>query len=111
MQKMLVVLFTAPSHELARTIIFDLVEHGLIACGTIIPQCTSIYAWQGATHEVTEAQALLKVAERTADVVIARIHAMHPYDVPEIVVLPVQGGLPTYIEWVLAQTSSRGQQG
>lgn len=107
---MSVVLFTAPSHELARTIIFDLVEQGLIACGTIIPQCTSIYAWQGAVHEVTEAQTLLKVAEHAVDAAIARIHAMHPYDVPEILVMPVQGGLPAYIEWVLGQTSSKEQE-
>lgn len=106
MQKMSLVFFTAPSHEVSRTIIHELVENGLIACGTIIPQCTSIYRWQEHVEEHTESQSILKVAANLCDHVVARIHDMHPYDVPEIIVMPVSGGLPAYINWVVGTPSA-----
>ena len=108
MQKMSVVLFSAPSHECARTIIRQLVEDQSIACGSIIPGCTSLYLWQGALQETAEVQALIKLPSEQTDSVLRTIEQMHPYDVPEIIVLPVAAGLPAYIEWV-ASYNRQGQ--
>ena len=107
MQKMSVVLFSAPSLECAKTIIRSLVEDQVVACGTVIPHCTSIYSWQGAVHEATEAQAILKVSVEQTDTVVHAIEQMHPYDVPEIIVLPVVAGLPAYLEWVNSHNGHR----
>lgn len=104
---MSIVLFSAPSHECARTIIRQLVEDRIVACGTVVPHCTSIYSWQGALHEATEAQAILKVSVEQIDAVVRTIEHLHPYDVPEIIVLPVVSGLPAYIEWVVSHNGQR----
>ena len=102
---MSVVLFTAPSHELARTIIYTLLDESSIACGTIIPGCTSIYRWQGAIHESTEAQALIKLSSTNVPQVIARIKELHSYDVPEIVALEADDALPAYLQWVMESST------
>jgi periplasmic divalent cation tolerance protein len=97
----LVVLVTAPSADKAAEIARALVEEGLAACGNVVAGVRSIYAWQGQVHDDPEALLVLKVAAARLEALKARVLALHPYQVPEIVALPVVGGHAPYVEWVL----------
>ena len=81
------------------------VTERLAACANILGACTSIYQWQGAVAEEQEVAALFKTQARRSDALIARIAALHSYDVPAIVVWPIAAALPAYAEWVEAETN------
>lgn len=76
------------------------VEERLAACINILGPCHSIYRWQGAVESAEEVPAILKTTSARADTLIARIAALHSYDVPCIVVWPVDKLLVGYAEWV-----------
>jgi len=76
------------------------VEERLAACINILGPCHSIYRWQGAVENAEEVPAILKTTSARADTLIARIAALHSYDVPCIVVWPVDKLLVGYAEWV-----------
>ena len=104
MDTILLVCCTAPdpdtAHELART----LVEERLAACVNVVPGLRSLYRWQGKVHEDAEALLLLKTTAVRYQALQERLRALHPYELPEIVAVPVSAGLPAYLEWVAAQT-------
>ena len=103
-----VALMTAPSIDVAERIVRALVESGVVACGNIVPGVTSIYRWRGAVEQESEVVVLFKtVAGRTLELV-ERVRALHPYDVPELLVLGVEAGNASYIDWV--RESSAGLQ-
>jgi periplasmic divalent cation tolerance protein len=97
-----VVLVTAPSADSAAAMARTLVEEGLAACGNIIPAIRSIYRWEGAVHDDAEALLVLKTERRLIQDLKARLPALHPYQVPELLVLPVEDGLGPYLAWVAA---------
>jgi periplasmic divalent cation tolerance protein len=99
-----VVLVTAPDRDTALPLVRRLVEEGKVACGNILPGLTSVYRWEGQVEEDPEVLIILKTREGALPELISRIHELHPYDVPEILALPVQEGLPAYLEWVVAET-------
>lgn len=102
-----VVLTTLGSVEEARNIVRELVARRVVACGTILPNATSIYHWEGAVTEAVEAVVLLKTRlERWGDLRDA-VRALHPYEVPELLALPVEEGLEAYLAWVGGETISR----
>jgi periplasmic divalent cation tolerance protein len=76
------------------------VEEGLAACINIMSPCRSIYRWQGSIETAEEAPAILKTTASGADTLIARIAALHSYDVPCIAVWPIDKLLLGYAEWV-----------
>lgn len=86
-------------------IVRELVTSRLAACGQQIMSIHSIYRWDGAVEEGDEARVALHTRRSLIPEVIERVKAMHSYDVPCILVLPVVGGLPAYLEWVLAETA------
>ena len=96
---------TFPSGEEALRISRILVEEGLAACANILGGCHSIYRWQGAIEEAEETAALLKTCADRAEALIARLAALHSYDVPAAVVWPIETALPSYADWVTAETS------
>ena len=96
----LVVLVTAPSAETAAEVARALVEEGLAACGNVVPGLRSIYRWQGQVHDEAEALLVLKTERRLLEALKARLPALHPYQVPELLALPVEGGLAPYLEWI-----------
>ena len=102
--RIVVVLTTAPSHEVAGTLVTTLVEESLIACGTILPGATSIYRWEGAVEITSECQLLLKTSADRVTELQRRFTELHPYEVPEFVVLPVESGLETSLTWVRSST-------
>ena len=99
-----VVLTTLPSAEDARSLVRSLVTDGLVACGTILDQAHSIYRWQGKLEETSEALVILKTQSSCWDGLRSAIQKLHPYDLPELLALPVEAGLPAYLDWVAEQT-------
>ena len=84
----------------------SVVDERLAACANILAPCTSIYRWQGATEEAQEVPALFKTRAELAERLIARIAALHSYEVPAAVAWPIADALPAYGEWVAGETSS-----
>lgn len=95
-----VVYVTAPDSDTAAGIARTLVQERLAACGNIVPGLRSIYRWQGEVHDDPEVLLILKTrAERVAELA-DRVVQLHPYDLPEVIALPVSAGLPAYLQWV-----------
>jgi periplasmic divalent cation tolerance protein len=97
-----VVLVTAPNADSAAAMARTLVEEGLAACGNVVPAVRSIYRWDGQIHDDAEALLVLKTERRLVPELKARLPALHPYQVPELLVLPVEDGLGPYLAWVAA---------
>jgi periplasmic divalent cation tolerance protein len=84
----------------ARRIAATVVEERLAACANVLGPCHSIYRWQGKVEVATEAAAVFKARADKAEALIARIAALHSYDVPAAVAWPVSAALPAYEAWV-----------
>lgn len=84
--------------ELARA----LVTERLAACVNVLPGVRSFYLWDGALQDDAEVTLLVKVSDATVDRAVARLQALHSYDVPEVLVLPVEAerSAPAYVAWV-----------
>ena len=94
----------ADSAALART----LVGERLAACVSSLPGVRSLYRWKEEIVEDDEQQVLIKTTAARVSALSARIRELHPYTVPELLVLPVAGGGADYIEWVRASTATGG---
>lgn len=104
MQDALVVLVTAPTSEKAAEIARALVEERLAACGNVVPAIRSIYRWEGKVHEDAEALLVLKTTRGRFEALRDRVLALHPYDVPEVIALPVEAGSADYLAWIASET-------
>ena len=104
MDAILLVLTNLPDDASAASIARRLVEDRLSACVNLLPGVRSVYRWQDAIEEAGEVTLLIKTtAERYLEVEAA-IKALHPYDLPEIIALPIAAGLPAYLAWVASET-------
>lgn len=103
-----VILVTAPPGDAGERIARDLVESGLAACVNRLPGIRSVYRWQGAVHDDAEELLIIKTSRERVDAVVARVREIHPYEVPEVVALPVEAGSAPYLAWVLEQTAGSG---
>jgi periplasmic divalent cation tolerance protein len=97
---MIVVFSTFPDEATARTICAALVAQGLVACANILPPITSIYRWQGELKEDREILAILKLPSQGFPALEEKLTALHPYEVPEIVAIPVAAVNEKYLAWV-----------
>ncbi|PNX47413.1 MAG: divalent-cation tolerance protein CutA [Thermoplasmata archaeon M11B2D] len=95
---------TTDTLESAKMIARTLVKEKLAACVHIIPTIESIYRWQGKIEETSECVLLVKTSDRNVQSTIQKIRSLHPYEVPEIVVLPPVGGLKEYLDYVDEET-------
>ena len=100
----LVVLVTVPTPQRAAEIARAVVEERLAACGNVVPGLRSIYRWEGEVQEDEEALLLLKTTRARFEALRARVLALHPYDVPEVIALPVEAGSAAYLDWIAAET-------
>lgn len=91
---------TAPSAEVAASLARTLVSERLVACGNLVPGLRSIYAWEGEICDEPEVLLILKTTADRVDDLAARVAALHPYAVPEVVALPIDAGLPAYLAWI-----------
>lgn len=103
----LVVLVTVGSESEAETIAGALLDERLAACVTIGGPIRSVYRWQGRIADDREWQLVIKTRVALFDALADRVRALHSYDVPEIIGLPVTAGSPTYLEWLEEATPPR----
>jgi periplasmic divalent cation tolerance protein len=97
------ILSTADSQPEARKLAHALIEKKLAACVNIIPQIESIYRWQGKVESAQEWLLVVKTTARRAKAVERAIKELHSYDVPECIVVNIEGGSPEYLQWLEAQ--------
>ncbi|MEJ2215703.1 MAG: divalent-cation tolerance protein CutA [Gemmatimonadota bacterium] len=95
-----VVLVTAPE-ETAEPLVTTLVEERLAACGNIVPGVLSIFRWQGTVEREREVLIMLKTTESAVPALLHRTSELHPYDVPEMLVVRVEAGHGPYLDWVM----------
>lgn len=95
-----VVLVTTPSAAVAESLVRRMVDEGIVACGTVLPTVTSIFRWQGEVEQETESLIVFKTTAAGAERLVRRVPEVHPYEVPEVLVLPVDSGHVPYLEWV-----------
>jgi len=95
-----VVFVTGPDLATMRDIARALVEERLIACANLLGEATSVYRWEGSVDEETECLAILKTTAGRLPALEARVAELHPYDIPEFLVLPVEQGSESYLGWV-----------
>lgn len=103
----LVVLVTTPNEDVAATLAAALVDERLVACVNIVPGLRSIYAWQGRVCDEREVLCLLKTRRSRFPALRERVLALHPYEVPEVVALPIVEGDGRYLAWLRDQTNPR----
>jgi periplasmic divalent cation tolerance protein len=94
------VLTTAPDPLIAEAIARALVESQLAACVSLLPGMTSVYRWQGQVETAREVQLIIKTRAANLPVLMEEITRLHPYALPELVAIPIDGGLPAYLDWV-----------
>ncbi|MGH0034698.1 MAG: divalent-cation tolerance protein CutA [Myxococcota bacterium] len=100
-----VVLVTAPDEETGVRVARDLVGCRLAACVNLVTSTRSVYRWEDEVKDEEEVLLLIKTRSDQCDALSRRIHEIHPYDVPEVLVLPAVGGSAAYLDWVRAESS------
>jgi len=102
---MVAVVYTTIDNEMdARKIANTLVEEQLVACVNILPKIESIYRWKGNIEEDSELTLLAKTTDENVKNTIDRIKELHTYELPDIIVLPIIGGLKEYLEYIDNET-------
>lgn len=100
----LIVLTNCPDEDVADRLARTLVEQKLAACVNRLPAVNSVYRWQGSVERAVEVPLLIKSTRERLPEIQEAIRALHPYEVPEIVAIPVVAGLPAYLRWVVDET-------
>jgi len=102
-----VVLTTLPADADAAALAHALVEERLAACVNLLPPMESIYRWEGAVQQDPERQLVIKTSRDRVSDLYDRIRVLHPYDVPEFLVLPIVDGSDLYLRWMTESTRPR----
>ena len=82
-----------------------LIKQQLAACVNVLSSCTSVYRWQGKIESTEEIPVLIKTQRQHYERVEHLIKMMHPYELPEVIMVPIIGGLPAYLQWIADETS------
>ena len=106
MSKYIIIFCTIGTHDQAQKLAKPLVEKKLAACVNIIPGLTSIYKWKGELYNETECLMIIKTKKNLFEDIKTEILSLHPYDLPEIVSLPIDKGLPGYLDWIRNNTKA-----
>ena len=99
-QEILLALSTFPDAETARKISNQLVTEKFAACANILPAVESIYRWKEKIESGNETLVLFKLSENRQSAFQEKLCSLHPYEVPEIIFVPISSGLPEYLHWV-----------
>ena len=100
------VLVTVPEGEVAARLGRALVEERLAACVNIVPGLRSIYRWEGEIQDDAEVLLMVKTRADRLDSLARRVQELHPYDLPCVLALPVEGGSAAYLSWVRSEASA-----
>jgi periplasmic divalent cation tolerance protein len=101
----LLVLTNLPDRAAAERLAESLVGKRMAACVNILAPCRSVYRWQGELQQGEEHPVLIKTTRERYAALEVEIRRAHPYELPEIVAVPIERGLPAYLEWVVAETN------
>ena len=99
-EKVLLALSAFPDRETAQRISNQLVTEKFTACANILPAVESIYRWKGKVESGNETLVFFKLSEDRQSDFQNKLRSLHPYEVPEIIFVPISGGLPEYLRWV-----------
>lgn len=102
----LLVITNLPERAAAERLADALIARRLAACINILAPCRSVYRWQGAVRQEEEHPVLIKTTRAAYAELEAQIRAHHPYELPEIIAVPIERGLPAYLDWLTAETAS-----
>lgn len=105
MAEAIVVLTNVPDRAVALELARELIARRLAACVNVLAECTSVYRWQGKVDNATEVPVLIKTRAALYPEVEAAISELHPYELPEIIAVPVSSGLAGYLHWVSRETT------
>jgi periplasmic divalent cation tolerance protein len=96
---------TLGSTEDARRLVRALVDERIVACGTVVPGATSTFRWQGAVQEEAEVVVLLKTMASRWEALRTAVRRYHPYEIPELIAVPVSHGLDAYVAWLAGEVT------
>lgn len=105
MSEVLLLLTNLPDEASASVLATHLVEHRLAACVNQLAPVRSVYRWQGQVEQALEIPLLIKTTRAGYAAVEAAVCALHPYDVPELIAVPVEIGLTAYLDWVVQEST------
>lgn len=94
-----------PDDASARQLAAQLIEARLAACVNILAPCRSVYRWDGKVEDASEVPLLIKTTTARYAALEAAIQARHPYELPEIIAVPLSRGLPAYLGWVATEST------
>jgi periplasmic divalent cation tolerance protein len=100
----LLVVTNLPDRASAEKLAGLLIEQRLAACVNILAPCSSVYRWQGTIQHDEEHPLLIKTAQDRYAELEASIRANHPYELPEIIAVPIVRGAPGYLQWIISET-------
>ena len=106
----LLVLTNLPGHTVAEQVARALIEDHAAACVNILAECTSVYRWQENIESAGEVPLLIKTTRSAYPRLEETIRKHHPYELPEIIAVPVDTGLPGYLQWVVRETQPRSHE-
>ena len=101
----ILIITNLPDRDQAMALAQKLVEERLVACVNVLADCTSVYWWQGKSETATEVPLLIKTMAQHYAPVEQLIKSEHPYELPEIIAVPISSGLPAYLKWIADETS------
>ena len=104
-EETLLVLTNLPDADTAKAVARLLVEQRLAACVNILAPCTSVYRWQEQIESAAEVPMLIKTTLLRYPALQATLTEAHPYELPEIIAVPLEAGLPGYLAWVASETT------
>lgn len=106
-----ILIFTnLPDRAAAMGLAQKLVDGRVAACVNVLADCTSIYRWEGRNESVSEVPVLIKTLAEHYAQLEQLIKAAHPYELPEIIAVPIVSGLPAYLKWIAEETSASDQK-
>ena len=105
-EDILLVLTNLPDRDSAQCMAQALIENRAAACVNILAECASVYRWQEKVETANEVPLLIKTTRAAYPRLEETIRAHHPYELPEIIAVPVEAGLPGYLQWVAQETQA-----
>ena len=99
-----------PDRAAAIELACKLVDERLAACVNVMAECTSVYRWEGRNESAAEVPVLIKTLAQHYARLEELIKTSHPYELPEIIAVPISSGLPAYLKWIAEETSASDQK-
>ena len=100
----ILIITSLPDRTSAISLAHRLIEERLAACVNVLGECTSIYRWQGKSETASEVPVLIKTLEQNYSRLEQLIRSAHPYELPELIAVPISKGLPAYLKWIESET-------